>query len=126
MNIAALLAWILQGTQTAVLTIEAVEGEAKSGASKKTMAQTALVGALNVALPGLSTSNAGLAATIAGAVNAGIDDAVALTKATGAYQKATAQAAANLTKATAPVQTAPVQTAAIAAGAGSNGGALPV
>lgn len=120
MNIAALLAWILQGTQTVVLTIEAVEGEAKNGASKKVMAQTALVGALNTALPGLSSSNANLAGIVAGAVSAGIDDAVALTKATGAYQKATAQAAANLTKTTAPAAAAAI------AGAGSNGGALPV
>lgn len=89
-NALAILMMILQLAPKVVNTIEVVHGQAVSGADKKTMAQTALAGAVDGAVSafGGNTTN-GVLSQVAGAlVGTVIDQAVKDNKANGTYQAA--------------------------------------
>ncbi len=104
MNAVQIFAISLQLAIQAILTIEKVVGDQKSGADKKTMAQDALSGATAGALSVLTGGNAQLAQVASSTASGLINTAVALAKITGDYQKATTEATSPVT---APVSPAP-------------------
>ena len=93
MNIAALIALIFRLAVPTVLTVEKVEGDAKAGVDKQTMAKDALAGATAGALGTLTGDNAQYAQIASDVAGEAIDAAVEFTRKTGDYQKATAAAA---------------------------------
>lgn len=114
MNTGNILASVLTLVKPVVLTIEAIEGQKTAGASKATMAQTALTGALAGAGLVLGGANAKLAGLVGGLFSKAIDVAVSNTKQTGEYQEASSVAAslaAQLTGAQTTTDTAEPATA---------------
>lgn len=111
MNLAAIIAMICHLAPTAVLTAEKTYGDAKSGADKKVVAKDILDGATAGALSVLTGDNAEYAQDASDAANIALRAAVRLTRTTGAYQAATAQAKAKQLPAPAApaVDTQPVE-----------------
>ncbi len=99
---ASILTLVLTLAPKVILGIETVVGEAQSGATKRKMAQDALNAAASAAASALpaGSDNAAYATAATGAVSAIINDVdtisgiVNTTKASGAYQAATAKAKA--------------------------------
>lgn len=88
------LTLIFRIAPTAILATQQIIGEAASGATKHQLAKDAINAALGVVAPALGPDNAALAQAASAVTSMAIDQAVTITKATGAYQKATVIAAA--------------------------------
>lgn len=87
MNIFALILGLVPGL---VKGIEIVVGDKTSGATKSQMAHDALEAAVNAAAPVLTGSNAVYGQVAAAVAQTAIDQTVAISKASGVYQKWTA------------------------------------
>ena len=96
MNFGNILALIMELAIPTVLTVQQVQGEATSGADKKTMATTALAAATQTALALLpaGSQSAAYAQAASSLASAAIDAAVTVTKSSGQYQAATTTDAA--------------------------------
>jgi hypothetical protein len=95
--------------------IQTLHGDSQSGASKKQMAVDILGEATGAAVANLSPQNAELAKIASAIASVAIDQSVAIAKAQGTYQKATAIAnaaatAGQILNTIAPSQTGPAPT----------------
>lgn len=86
----AIITQIMKLAPAVVQGIQVVHGDQIANKDKKTMAMDALGVATNAALGDLSGQNAQIAQAASSVASAAIDSAVAVQKATGSYQKATA------------------------------------
>lgn len=87
-----ILALILGLVPSVVKGIESIVGDKASGASKAQMAHDALEAAVTATMPVLTGNNAVYGQVAAAVAQTAIDQTVAISKATGAYQKWTAAA----------------------------------
>lgn len=85
-----ILKYIIQLAPHVILGIQMMEGDQKSGVDKKTMATDMLNVATGGALAVTTGQNQALAQIASAVVSVAIDNSVAIAKANGSYDKATA------------------------------------